>query len=298
MVNVVTGYGEEAGAALSEHPLVDKIAFTGSTEIGKRIMNAASTTLKKVTLELGGKSANIVLPDADMTQAVDAALYGAFFHTGQCCTAGTRLLLHQSVHKEFMASLLEKTARLKLGDPKDKATDMGPLVSKKQQETVMRYIEAGKQEGAQCVLGGEQPKEPELSKGCFVAPTIFDGVQNSFKIAQEEIFGPVLSVLTFNTPEEAVALANDSIYGLAGAVWSQNDEQAMAVARQLRAGTVWVNDYHLVSEKAPFGGYKQSGLGRELGDEGLLAYTELKHIHIDELKDRAKKSWYDVIVPK
>ena len=298
VVNVVTGYGEEAGAALSEHPLVDKIAFTGSTEIGKRIMNAASTTLKKVTLELGGKSANIVLPDADMTQAVDAALYGAFFHTGQCCTAGTRLLLHQSVHKEFMASLLEKTARLKLGDPKDKATDMGPLVSKKQQETVMRYIEAGKQEGAQCVLGGEQPKEPELSKGCFVAPTIFDGVQNSFKIAQEEIFGPVLSVLTFNTPEEAVALANDSIYGLAGAVWSQNDEQAMAVARQLRAGTVWVNDYHLVSEKAPFGGYKQSGLGRELGDEGLLAYTELKHIHIDELKDRAKKSWYDVIVPK
>ena len=298
VVNVVTGYGEEAGAALSEHPLVDKIAFTGSTEIGKRIMNAASTTLKKVTLELGGKSANIVLPDADMTQAVDAALYGAFFHTGQCCTAGTRLLLHQSVHKEFMASLLEKTARLKLGDPKDKATDMGPLVSKKQQETVMRYIEAGKQEGAQCVLGGEQPKEPELSKGCFVAPTIFDGVQNSFKIAQEEIFGPVLSVLTFNTPDEAVALANDSIYGLAGAVWSQNDEQAMAVARQLRAGTVWVNDYHLVSEKAPFGGYKQSGLGRELGDEGLLAYTELKHIHIDELKDRAKKSWYDVIVPK
>ena len=298
VVNVVTGYGEEAGAPMATHPGVDKIAFTGSTEIGKKIMQAASATLKKVTLELGGKSANIILPDADLTQAVDAAIYGAFFHAGQCCTAGTRLLLHEKIHDAFMSDLLAKAGRITLGDPADKATDMGPLVSRKQQQTVLGYIETGKAEGAPCLLGGGKPEGTELAQGCFVSPTVFDEVQNRFKIAQEEIFGPVLSVIRFQTPDEAVAIANDTGYGLAGAVWGVDEQQALGLARRLRAGTVWVNEYHLVSEKAPFGGYKQSGIGRELGEEGLFEYTELKHIHLDELRDRAKKPWYDSVVPK
>jgi aldehyde dehydrogenase (NAD+) len=299
VVNVVSGTGTEAGAPLAVHPGVDKVAFTGSTEIGKKIMQEAAASMKRVTLECGGKSANIVLNDADLDMAVDGALYAAFFHAGQCCTAGTRLILQSGIYDTFLARFLAKAAQIQLGDPAAKETDMGPLISKKQQERVLGYIEAGKKEGATVALGGGAPTEAGLAQGFFVQPTVFVDVTNQMTIAQEEIFGPVLSVIKVETPEEAVRIANDSIYGLAGAVWSQNEAQAIAVASQLRAGTVWVNEYHLVSEKAPFGGYKQSGLGRELGLEGLKEYTEIKHIHIDELKARDKKFWYDsVLAPK
>lgn len=292
VINIVTGFGEEAGGALSEHPGVDKIAFTGSTEVGKLIMQQAAPTLKKVTLELGGKSANIVFDDADLNSAVDAAVFAAFFHAGQCCTAGTRLLVQEGIYDKFIAEFSDKASRIRLGDPADKATEMGPLISDKQQARVSEYIAIGEKEGAKSLVKTSAP-----SQGAFVGPTVFVNVDNHMKIAQEEIFGPVVCVLKFKTAEEAVKIANDSPYGLAGAVWSQDEEKALKVARQLRAGTVWVNEYHLISEKAPFGGYKQSGLGRELGAEGLYEYTELKHIHVDELKARDKKFWYDAVVP-
>lgn len=296
VVNIVTGYGEEAGAALAKHPDVDKLAFTGSTEIGKLLMGEASHDLKRITLELGGKSANIVFADADLDQAVDAALYAVYYHSGQCCTAGTRLLLEAPIYDRVVKELTEKAKRIKLGNPTAKDTEMGPLISKKQQERVLSYIETGKKEGARCIAGGSKPSNPDLQAGYFVEPTIFVDVDNQMRIAQEEIFGPVLTVLKFTDEAEAIQIANDSQYGLAGAVWSKDEEKALRVARKLRTGTVWINEYHLISEKAPFGGYKQSGLGRELGEHSLDEYTEIKHIHVDEVGERSKKFWYDSVV--
>lgn len=297
VINIVTGFGAEAGAALAGNPLIDKIAFTGSTITGQAVMRAAASNLKKVTLECGGKSANIVLDDADITMAVDGALYAIFYHAGQCCEAGTRLLLPNAIADEFLHALVEKARRIRLGDPMQPTTDMGPLISQKQSDRVMNYIAKGKTEGAQLLAGGGKPSTPECAKGFFVEPTVFDRVNNKATIAQEEIFGPVLSIIRYNTLDEAVALANDSIYGLAGGVWSRDAEKAMHVARRLRAGTVWINEWHLLNERAPFGGYKQSGIGREFGLDGLKEYTEAKHVHIDEVGVREKKTWYDVVVP-
>lgn len=298
VVNVIPGPGAEVGEELVKNPMVDKISLTGSTAVGRRVMALAAEHLKKVTLECGGKSANIVLDDADMDLAADGAMYAMFYHQGQCCEAGTRLFLPERIHDEFVHRLIEKTRKLTLGNPADPATDIGPSISRRQQEIVLRYIERGKQEGARLAIGGKAPTEPELAKGFFVEPTIFTGVENRMTIAQEEIFGPVLSVIRYQTEQEAIAMANDSMYGLAAGVWSKDRERALGVARRLRAGTVWINEWHLISEKAPFGGYKQSGIGREFGIDGLKEYTEAKHLHIDELGTRSKKPWYDTVVPK
>jgi len=298
VVNIVPGFGEDVGEELARNPLVDKVAFTGSTAIGKRVMSLASSNLKKCTLECGGKSANIVLSDADLEMAIDGAMYAIFYHQGQCCEAGSRLLLHEKIHDEFLNRLVEKTKKLKLGNPKDIATEIGPLVSKKQQERVLNYIAQGKLNGAKVEIGGSVPTNPELQNGYFVDPTIFSNVNNKSAIAQEEIFGPVLSVIKFKSEQEAIQLANDSIYGLGAGVWSKDNDNAMSVAKQLRAGTVWLNEWHLLSERAPFGGYKQSGIGREFGLDGMHEYFEVKHLHIDEVGERAKKFWYDTVVPK
>lgn len=298
VVNIITGYGSDVGTEMTSNPMVDKVAFTGSTPVGQQIMRTAAGTLKKLTLECGGKSANIVLDDADMSVAVDGALYAMFYHQGQCCEAGTRLFLHEAIADEFMKKMVAKTSKMKVGDPMDMGTDIGPLISKQQQETVLGYISKGKHDGAILAVGGNVPSSPECANGFFVEPTIFDHVDNTSTIAQEEIFGPVLSVIRYKTIDDAVRMANDSMYGLGGGVWSKDAEKAMAVARRLRTGTVWINEWHLLNERAPFGGYKQSGIGREFGVDGLKEYTEAKHIHIDEVGSREKKTWYDTVVPK
>ena len=298
VVNVVPGFGQDVGEELVRNPQVDKVSFTGSTAVGRRVMSLASESLKKCTLECGGKSANIVLDDADINLAVDGAMYAIFYHSGQCCEAGSRLLLPQTLHDEFVERLVAKTRKIILGDPKSDSTDMGPVISAKQQDRIRGYIEKGKSQGAVLAIGGGVPSSPELASGFFVEPTIFVNVNNESVIAQEEIFGPVLSVIKYSSDEEAVRLANASPYGLAGGVWSRDKERALSVARRLRAGTVWINEWHLISEKAPFGGYKQSGIGREFGTDGLKEYTETKHLHIDEVGEREKKFWYNTVVPK
>ena len=293
VVNVVTGDAEQ-GEEMVKNEMVDKVAFTGSTEIGKKVMQLASNTMKKVTLELGGKSANIILDDADLELAVDGSLYACYFHQGQCCTAGSRLIITKKTYNEFIERMISKLKRMKLGNPMDKDTDIGPLVSEKQQKRVLDYIEIGKKEGAKLIYGGGVPEE---FNGFFVEPTLFTDATNEMRIAQEEIFGPVLCMIKVNNEDEVVRTANKTIYGLAGGVWSRDSEKAMRVASQLRAGTVWINEWHLLSDMAPFGGYKQSGVGRELGLEGIKSYTEVKHIHVDEILDRKKKFWYNVTVP-
>ncbi|HLX12722.1 MAG TPA: aldehyde dehydrogenase family protein, partial [Bacteroidota bacterium] len=297
VVNIIPGFGEDVGEEIVRNPMVDKVSFTGSTTIGKRVMTLAAMTLKKCTLECGGKSANIVLDDADLPMAIDGALYAMFYHQGQCCEAGTRLFLQEGIYDEFVNRMIETTRKMKLGDPKSETTDLGPVVSRRQQERVLGYISTGVQQGAKVLIGGKAPSDPALAKGFFVEPTIFGDVTNTMTIAREEIFGPVLSVLKFKTADEAVALANDSMYGLGGGVWSKDNDKALSIAQRLRAGTVWVNEWHLLSERAPFGGYKQSGIGREFGIEGLHEFMETKHLHIDEVGSREKKVWYNVVVP-
>src|SRR5881409_1934081 len=278
--NVVTGPGGRAGMALVRDPRVDKIAFTGSTEVGKAIMREAAGTLKRLSLELGGKSPNIVFADADMDAAVKGAMTGIFYNKGEVCAAGSRLFLEQSVHDEFMSKLTDRVKGLTVGDPMDKATRMGPVVSKAQMETVLSYIEAGKQEGARLVTGGGRATVGN-GKGYFIQPTIFDGVRNSMKIAREEIFGPVLSVIPFKSLEEGLAEGNNTTYGLAAAVWTRDVAKALRAAQTIRAGTVWVNAYNLFDAALPFGGFKESGFGREMGAAGLEQYTEVKTVWVD-----------------
>ncbi len=281
VANIVSGPGGTAGEELAASPLVDKTAFTGSTEVGRRIMQLASGTVKPVTLELGGKSANIILDDADLDIAAAVTLWGTFFHNGQVCESGTRALVHKSIYDDFLALLADKAGKIVIGNQMDFETDLGPLVGRSQVETVERYVALGRDEVGEPICGGKRPDglADGLDPAAFYTPTIFAGVPNSAKIAQEEIFGPVLCVIPFETDDEAVAIANDSIYGLAGGVQSGNLERARSIANRMRTGTVWINDYHLISPERPFGGYKQSGIGRELGIQGLRAYQQVKHIH-------------------
>jgi aldehyde dehydrogenase (NAD+) len=288
VVNVIAGPGGSVGEVLASHPMVDKVAFTGSTEVGRRIMQMASGTVKPVTLELGGKSANIVLDDANLDVAAASVLWGTFFHNGQVCESGTRALVQKGIYDEFVGLLTDRAGKILVGDPLDMGTDLGPLVSHSQVETVERYVASGKEEVGEPITGGSKPEGlPDgLDRDSYFQPTIFADVDNKAKIAQEEIFGPVLCVIPFENDDEAVAIANDSIYGLAGGVQSGDLDRAKNVAGAMRTGTVWINDYHMISPQRPFGGYKQSGIGRELGDQGYDAYRQVKHIYVNPNEER------------
>lgn len=275
VVNVVTGFGETAGAALVAHPDVDKIAFTGSTEVGKKIVQSAAGTVKRVTLELGGKSPNIIFPDADLDRAAGASVGGFCFLSGQICVASSRVFVHSAVYDAFLEKLIANAAAFAPGDPMDAGTMMGPLVSREQFERVTNYFDVGRKDGAKVALGGAA----KGGKGYFVQPTVFSDVRNDMRIAREEIFGPVASVIRFDDEEDAIRQANQTEYGLAAAVWTKDIGRAHKVARALRAGTVWINTYLQVDVISPFGGFKQSGFGRELGRASIDAYTELKSIY-------------------
>jgi acyl-CoA reductase-like NAD-dependent aldehyde dehydrogenase len=281
VLNVVPGFGETAGAGIVKHPGIDKIAFTGSTAVGRTIMRAAADTLKKVSLELGGKSPNIVFADADLDAATRGSFSAIFYNTGQCCTAGSRLLVHESVHDQLLEKLVERAQKLQPGDPLDPKTRVGPLISEEQLSRVMGYVERGTSEGAQLLTGGNRWAASGFERGYWLEPTIFDAVQAGHTIAQEEIFGPVLAALTFRDEDEAVALANNTMFGLAAGVWTNNVKRAHRVAKKLEAGTIWVNTYHPLDAASPFGGYKQSGYGRELGANALDLYTQVKSVWVD-----------------
>jgi aldehyde dehydrogenase (NAD+) len=280
VLNVVTGPGSSVGQAIVEHPGVDKIAFTGDTSTGKGIMRAASETLKKITLELGGKSPNIVLPDADLDAALRGATTGIFYGKGEVCAAGSRLLVAKSIKDEFMEKLAARAKKMVAGDPLDPKTRYGALASKRQLETVTRYVEVAKKEGASLVAGGERA-DIGTGKGYFFQPTVFDNVTPEMTIAREEIFGPVLATIEFADLDEAIARANDTQYGLAAAVWTRDVKKAHYVARRLQAGTVWINTYNIYDTAAPFGGYKASGFGREMSSHALEHYTQVKSVWVD-----------------
>jgi len=287
VVNIVNGFGESAGAAIVAHPNVDKIAFTGSAAVGKIIVKSAADTLKRVTLELGGKSPNIFFPDADWEAAVDGALFGVFINQGEVCSAGSRILVEKKIYPKFVEAMTEKAKRIKLGAPLERDTKMGPLVSKAQYDRVNSYLDLGKKE-AKVAIGGGRPKQ--FTKGYYVEPTIFYDVANSARIAREEIFGPVASVIPFDGESEAIRIANDTPYGLAAAVWTRDIYKAFRVVKSLRAGIIWVNHMQPTYVEAPWGGYKQSGFGRELGPWGLEEYLETKQVFVN--LDETPIGWY------
>ncbi len=287
VVNVVNGLGETSGAALVAHPGVDKIAFTGSAAVGKMIAKSAADTLKRVTLELGGKSPNIFFEGADWEAAVDGALFGIFINQGEVCSAGSRILVERKIYSKFVDAMTEKAKRIKIGPPLERETKMGPLVSKEQYDRVSEYLDLGKKE-AKVAIGGGRPRQ--FGKGYYVEPTIFYDVDNGARIAREEIFGPVASVIPFEGEPEAIRIANDTQYGLAAAVWTRDIYKAFRVVKALRAGIVWVNHMQPTYVEAPWGGYKQSGFGRELGAWGLEEYLETKHVYVN--LDEAPIGWY------
>jgi phenylacetaldehyde dehydrogenase len=274
VVNIVPGYGETAGAALAAHPDVDKVAFTGSTEVGKLILQAAAGNLKKVSLELGGKSPNVVFADADLDSAINGAASAIFFNHGQCCCAGSRLYVEKKVFDKVVDGVAEQASKIKVGSGFEPSSDMGPLVSKEQLDRVCGYLESGFSEGAKAVVGGSRHGD----KGYFVKPTVLVNTSEKMKVVQEEIFGPVVTAMPFSDPSEVVPKANNSVYGLAAGVWTKDIQKAHRLAAELRAGTVWVNCYNIFDAALPFGGYKQSGWGREMGHEVLEAYTETKAV--------------------
>lgn len=280
VVNIVTGGGPGTGAAIVQHADVDKIAFTGSAEVGKSIMRGAADTLKKISLELGGKSPNIFFADADFSTAVEGALFGVFFNQGEVCSAGSRILVERSIYKAFLDAMVEKARTITLGPGADRATKMGPVVSREQFDRVRSYQEIGKRE-AKVAIGGGAAAGPALGRGYFIEPTIFYDVDNSARIAREEIFGPVASVIPFDTEQQALAIANDTDYGLAAAVWTRDIFRAMRFVKRLRAGIVWVNHMQPTYVEAPWGGYKQSGIGRELGKWGVEEYLNVKQVYIN-----------------
>ena len=277
VVNLLPGFGPTAGAAIARHMDVDKVAFTGSTEVGHLIMEAAAkSNLKRVTLELGGKSPNIVFADTDLDDAVEGAHFGLFFNHGQCCCAGSRVFVEEKIYDQFVEKSGARARNRTVGDPFDPATEQGPQVDQSQFDKVMGYIDSGRKEGAKLVCGGERVGD----RGYFIQPTVFADVQDDMKIAKEEIFGPVMSVIPFKTVDEVVARANRTEYGLAAAVWTHDIKKAHSIADSIRAGTVWVNCYNVLDPRAPFGGFKQSGIGRELGEYGLQQYTEVKTVTV------------------
>ncbi|MCX6431318.1 MAG: aldehyde dehydrogenase family protein, partial [Actinobacteria bacterium] len=279
VANLVLGAGPEAGAPLSEHPDIDLVSFTGGLLTGRRVMAAAAGTVKKVALELGGKNPNIVFADADLDAALDNALTAVFLHSGQVCSAGARLIVEESIHDAFVDALVERAALIRLGGPFDENAETGTLISAAHREKVQRYVDAAVAEGAVLRCGGTPPTDPALADGYFFLPTILDGCVTSMGCVQDESFGPVMTVETFRTEDEAIAIGNDTIYGLAGAVWSSDAGRVQRIAKRLRHGTIWINDYHPYLPQAEWGGFKQSGVGRELGPTGIHEYLEAKHVY-------------------
>jgi len=281
VLNVVPGEGPDAGARLASHPDVGKIAFTGSTAVGREIMRLASGNVKQVTLELGGKGPSILLDDADLDLAADGVLYGCFIYSGQACESGTRALVPRHLQDEFVDRMIARAKTIVVGPTRDWDTDMGPVIDANQRDRILSYIEGARAEGATVALGGTKVTGKGFTEGFWVAPTIITGVRPDMRIAREEVFGPVLSVIAYDTDDEAVAVANDSDYGLAASIWSSDNARALAMAERIQSGSVWINDAHGINCRLPFGGYKQSGLGRELGPQALDAYTEVKTVALD-----------------
>jgi acyl-CoA reductase-like NAD-dependent aldehyde dehydrogenase len=296
VLNVVTGDGEPVGAHLSGHPLVRKVAFTGSTAVGKSILRQSADSVRQVTLELGGKGANIILDDADIDMAVDGALFACMANNGEACEAGTRLLVPASRKDEIVGKLVQRAATLKLGNPLEPTTHVGPIISATQRDRILDYFRIAADEGATTAIGGRAPSGPEFEKGYWIEPTIFVDVTSDMRIAREEVFGPVLVVLSYDSVDEAVAIANDSKYGLSAGVWG-SDERALAVARRLESGSVWINNWHIIHPAYPFGGYKESGLGREGGPHAIDEYVEEKFIALDRSGGIENKAFAIVIDP-